>query len=250
MDPENTVFEEFFAARLKHKGLTIKKLGEITGISPSHLQELARADFSALPSAPYVHGYLVRIGKVLDFDGEEWWNRIKEEGLVRNSGPTDALPRNRFARQSPMKLIGLGIIALLIIIYLIIQFPLLWGTPTILILSPVGNPATSQESIIAIKGTVKNADSLYLTYPSGVKEEITIAPDRSWQKDVLLTTLGQEGNNFKITAKKFLHNEADIIENVVYEPPVGANGNTGATTTPATAPQTTTDSTQTPATTP
>src|SRR5580658_10539475 len=101
MDPENTIFEEFFAARMKHKGMTLKKLGEMTGISPTHLQEIARADFNALPSAPYVHGYLVRLGKALDFDGEEWWNRVKNEGLVRNSGPADSLPENRFARESP-----------------------------------------------------------------------------------------------------------------------------------------------------
>lgn len=227
MDPDNTIFEEFFAARLKHKGLTLKKLGEMTGISPGHLQELARADFSALPSAPYVHGYLVRIGKALDFDGEEWWSRIRDEGLVRNSGPADALPRNRFARQSPIKLVSLIVIALLVVAYLIVQFPRLWGTPTIFVLSPTDNPATSDASTITIQGTVKNADSLYLN-----GDEVTIAQDGSWQKDVLLAP-GE--NSFAITAKKFLRGETDVVEQIIYQPPAGSM--TAPTTTSVAVPQ-------------
>jgi cytoskeletal protein RodZ len=225
MDPDNAIFEEFFAARLKHKGLNLKKLGEITGISPGHLEEIARADFGALPSAPYAHGYLVRLGKALDFDGEEWWNRVKEDGLVRNSGPTDSLPQNRFARQSPVKLAGIIVIVMLVIIYLIVQFPRLWGTPTILILSPAGNPATSSASTVTIEGTVKNADSLYLN-----GEEVTIAPDGSWQKDVLLDSTNP--NNFTVAARKFLRGETDVVEQIIYEAATASTN--AATTTPAT----------------
>ena len=214
MDPDNIVFEEFFATRLKQKGMTLKKLGEVTGISPSHLQELARGDFGALPSAPYAHGYLVRIGKMLDFDGEEWWNRIKNEGLIRNSGPADSLPYNRFTRESPARMIIFSVIALLIVAYLIIQFPRLWGKPTVVILSPTGNPATSDTSTITIQGTAQNADSLYLN-----GDEVTLAPDGSWQKDVLLAP---GTNSFAIAAKKFLRSETDIVEQVIYEPPISA----------------------------
>ncbi len=238
IDPDNTIFEEFFAARLKHKGMTIKKLGEATGISLSHLQEIARADFSALPSAPYVHGYFVRIGKALDFDGEEWWGRIKDEGLVRNSGSADALPKNRFARESPMKLIGLGIVVLLIFAYLIIQFPRLWGTPTIVVLSPDSNPATTDASTMTIQGTVKNADSLYLN-----GDEITIAQSGSWQKDVLLAP-GE--NSFTIVAKKFLRGETDIVEQIMYESTSTDSGaGIPATTTMTVAPTSTTPTTST-----
>ena len=69
MNPEEVSFEQFFAERIKAKGFSLKKLADVTGIAPVHIENLLRGDFGHIPSAPYFRGYLIRLGKVLDFDG-------------------------------------------------------------------------------------------------------------------------------------------------------------------------------------
>jgi cytoskeletal protein RodZ len=91
MNPEEVAFEQFFSERIKARGLTLKKLADMTGIAPVHIESLLRGDFGNVPSAPYFRGYLMRLGKVLDFDGEAWWNRLKTG--AKNSGQEDSLPR-------------------------------------------------------------------------------------------------------------------------------------------------------------
>ena len=50
MNPEDMIFEEFFAERMKQKGCSpFKKLTELTGISPHHLHQIAEGNFEALP---------------------------------------------------------------------------------------------------------------------------------------------------------------------------------------------------------
>ena len=66
-------FSSFLNERLRDKGLTLKKLAETTGIALGHIQKLSEGDFFDLPPTPYLRGYLSRIGRVLDFDPEIWW---------------------------------------------------------------------------------------------------------------------------------------------------------------------------------
>src|SRR6202012_5234309 len=80
MIPDNTPFEQFFADKIKERGISLKKLSEATGIAPSHIESLLRGDFESMPSAPYFHGYLLHLGAALDFDGEEWWVKLKNDG--------------------------------------------------------------------------------------------------------------------------------------------------------------------------
>lgn len=209
-------FESFFRERVKERGLSIKKLSEITGIASNHLENMVRGNFEDMPSAPYFHGYLVRLAPLLSFDAEEWWDRIKKEGLIKNSGPADALPRNRFVKESHARMVGIVIVIVIVIIYLAIQLPRIWGKPTLTLTMPSPNPFTTQSSTITLQGTVQDADSLYLTGLDGSNsEEITIAPDGSWQKNVLL----QQGvNTFQVSAKKFLGGETDVVEQVIYTP--------------------------------
>jgi cytoskeletal protein RodZ len=203
-------FASFFRDRIKDRGMSLKKLSETTGIALSHLENMVRGNFEDVPSAPYFHGYIVRLGHELDFDGEEWWTHIKKEGLVKNSGPLDSMPHNRFVQQSRAKFVGIAVIILIVLVYLVIQLPRIWGKPTLALMSPNENPFTTQSSTIAMSGTIQNANSLTLN-----GDQITIMPDGSWQKNVLL----QDGiNTFQFTAKKFLGGETDIIEQVIYDP--------------------------------
>ena len=211
MDPNEMPFEDFFAERMKQKGFTPKKLSDLTGILPRHLQDILRGDFAALPSAPYVRGYLLRLGEILEFDGEGWWQRIKAEGHVKNSGPTDALPSNRFIKTFPMRrAIGVAIVAI-IVIYFAVQFPKIFGKPIIVLTDPSQNPATALENPITLHGTVKNADSLSIN-----GDNVTLAGDGTWQKDVLLSN---GSNTFEVTAKKFLGGTTQITEEIFYQAP-------------------------------
>ena len=207
MPPEEIAFEQFFAERIKAKGLSLKKLSDVTGIAPSHIENMLRGDFGNMPSAPYFRGYLMRLGKVLDFDGEVWWVRLRRD--VKNSGELDMLPKNRFIKNSPPKYLWFIAAGAIILIYLIFQFARIVGKPSLAITYPLQNPFTATSDTITITGTSNDANSLSLN-----GDPVTLASDGSWQKGVLL----QNGlNTFQITAAKFLGGSTNVIEQVWYE---------------------------------
>ena len=207
-------FQSFFAAKVKDRGISLKKLAELTGISPAHLEALARGRFNDLPSAPYFRGYVLRLGKALDFDGELWWEKIRREGQgALNSGARDALPHNRFVKQSQAKFLWAGIVGALIIIYLAFQLPIIFGKPKITVTFPSQNPYTTSANTLTIQGTARDASSLSLN-----GDGITVASDGSWQKTVLL----QSGpNTFTITAEKLLGGTVSVTEQVFSSAPPG-----------------------------
>ena len=183
MPPNDLPFEQFFAEKIKERGVSLKKLAEMTGIAPSHIENLLRGDYENMPSAPYFHGYLLHLGTVLDFDGEEWWAKLKKEGVIKNSGELDTMPRNRFIKQSPPKYlwaIGAGI---LVLIYLAFQAPRIFGRPTLTVISPDANPYVTASSTMTLAGTVSDADSLYLVGANGNQEQIIIAAGRLMAKE-------------------------------------------------------------------
>ena len=82
METEETTLEIFLRDRMKEKGVSLKKLSDMTGISVNHIENMLRGDFERVPPTPYFRGYLIRIGEVLNFDGEAWWEKIKKEEEV------------------------------------------------------------------------------------------------------------------------------------------------------------------------
>lgn len=229
MPPNDLPFEQFFADKIKERGVTLKKLSEATGIAPSHIENLLRGDYENMPSAPYFHGYLLHLGAALDFDGEEWWMKLKKEGVVKNSGGFDTLPRNRFIKQAPPKYIWWALAGVVVLIYLAFQAPRIFGTPTLTVISPDANPYVTTSSTFTLAGTVTGADSLYLVGAGGATEQIIVAADGSWQKNVLL---GDGPNPFEITAKKFLGRATTVTEQIFYQPAGGAAPTSTASGTP------------------
>jgi cytoskeletal protein RodZ len=212
MDPETTItFEQFFADRIKEKGISLKKLADVTGIAPAHIESLLRGDFDNMPSAPYFRGYLLKLGEELNFDGEEWWRLLKKNGIVKNSGSTDTLPHNRFLRQAPPKYLWAIGAVILLAIYFAFQAPHIFGRPTLTVTFPDATPYTTTSSTLVLSGMVTNADALYLNDT----QEIPVASGGAWQETVLL---GAGPNPFKITAKKFLGGTTDVTEVILYEP--------------------------------
>jgi cytoskeletal protein RodZ len=228
MDHEEVLFQEFLGSRMRGKGVSLKRLGEATGIAPSHLENMLHGNFDDMPSTPYFRGYVMRLGKVLDFNGEEWWEKIKKESVVKNSGPTDSMPHNRFVKKSIPKLFWVGIVvAVLLIIYLAFQFPRVFGKPDLVVTYPTGNPYTTASSTITLTGTVQNADVLYLSNgDASSSEQIAIGQGGSWQETVLL----QNGlNTFEVSAKKLLGKETDITEQIIYNSPFVASSTATST---------------------
>jgi transcriptional regulator with XRE-family HTH domain len=207
MNLEEVSFEQFFAERIKAKGYTLKKLADATGIAPVHIENLLRGDFGHIPSAPYFRGYLISLGKALDFDGSAWWIRLKSG--AKNSGELDMLPRNRFIKTAPPKYLWAIIVGVIILFYLIFQFTRIVGVPSLAVTFPPDSPYTTTDNTLTLAGSSHNADSISLN-----GDPITINPDGSWQKGVLL----QDGlNTFQVTAKKFLGGTTDVTEQIWYE---------------------------------
>ncbi len=216
MEHEELSFEQFFSAKIKERGITLKKLADATGVAPSHIESLLRGDFDTMPSAPYFRGYLMKLGDELGFDGEEWWKRLIKEGLIKNySGPTDTLPRNRFVKASAPKWLWLVLVGVLIVIYLGFEASRILGTPTLTVTFPDANPYITSSSTVTLSGTVTNADTLYLNG----SQEIPLQSNGSWEETVLL---GAGPNPFQITAKKFLGGTTAVTENIIYQPGPGA----------------------------
>ncbi len=232
MNPDETTLEIFLRDRMKERGISIRKLSDMTGVSVGHIENMLRGDFENVPATPYFRGYLIRLGEALGFDGEAWWEKIKREEDVKKSGPDDVLPKNRFVRKSPAKTIGISIAVVAILCYLGFELPHIIGRPAITITFPQENPYATTSNSIVIQGTTENADSIYVN-----GDEATIEANGTWQKNILLEN---GANTFDVSAKKFLGGTTDVTEQVVYNPlPVAPSSPSSTTAAPSLEPTTT-----------
>lgn len=210
MDIDYQNFETLLNEKLRERGLTLKRLSELSNISVHHLENLSRGKFEELPPAPYVRGYLIKIGSILDFDPEIWWERLRTGNLVKSSGKHDELPRNRFAQRSRPRLIWAGAAIFVVLIYFGIRFSKIFGEPILTVTYPDQYMTLTENSEIEIRGELKNGDGV-----SVYGEAVPIAEDGSWTHTITL----EKGPNFiEIVAKKFLGRERKITLKILYEP--------------------------------
>ncbi len=210
-------FISFFNGRIKEYGLNLKKLSELSGISLKHLEALSYGDFGALPPAPYFHGYLQKLGYILDFDADAWWPKIKTGDFIKNSGAEDRPPSNRFVRPKLMHFVWFGIIALLLIVYLAAQAPRIFGKPGLTLLFPAENPFISATSSLTLRGAISSGLNELTLNGEGIPAD----SHGAWEKTVLL----DPGlNTFQITAKKFLGGETKILEQIIFQPQSTSTG--------------------------
>ena len=204
-------FLSFFNGRVKERGFNLKKLSELSGISLKHIEALSYGDFKALPPAPYVRGYLLRLGEVLDFDGDAWWPRIKGGEFVKNSGAEDRPPANRFVQPRTLRFIWIGLGALAVLIYFLAQAPRIFGRPGLTLTFPTANPFVSTSSSATLQGTISGG----LNELTVNGESIPATAQGLWEKSVLL----DPGlNTIEVSAKKFLGGETKITEQIIYQP--------------------------------
>jgi hypothetical protein len=171
-----------------------------------------QGDTKKLPAAPYVRGYLLKIGKILDFDGNELWEAYKKESGIKSSGPEDRLPSNRFAIKSiNKKYIVIALIAIAIIGYLIWQAPRFLGKPPLSINYPFYATTTTPYSEISIVGKIDPRDKLTIN-----DEEVLVDNDGNFSKNYQLQ---QDINTtFEIKTKRFLGKETIVVKQVIYQP--------------------------------
>lgn len=203
-------FEEYLTQIIKDRGLAPRKLSEISGISVKHIEGLTCGNFAALPSAPYVRGYILRLGEILNFDPEPWWIKLKTSGFLKDSGSHDRQPENRFLRRNFPKIAWVAGVSLLLLVYLFLQFGRISGAPEISIIFPAENQTRTDQNTITLAGRLINGTGLFVN-----GESVQVGADGSWTKAMLLSP-GM--NTAMITAKKFLGRETKVVEEILYEP--------------------------------
>lgn len=202
-------FSNFLNDRMRERGLNIKRLSELSGISIKNLELIFSGNSERLPSAPYLKGYIFKLGEILDFDPDEVWDRMKKSAGGKNE-EVDELPKNRFSRESYLKYMVAGTIIFLLVVYGFSRFYKISGTPFLDISYPRDNMAVVSENPISISGRASNTDELKMN-----GESVQIQQDGQWKKEVFL----QAGiNTIEITAKKFLGREIKITRQIIYQP--------------------------------
>lgn len=206
MHEDEVLFTEFFNQKLKERGLTLKHLSDVTGIAIKHLENFSHGRFERLPSAPYVHGYFERLGKILGFDPDEWWSRIKAEDTVHRSGSADRMPDNRFSRLRGRALVWGLVAAILVGLYVIARFTTIIGEPRI-VLAPSDTNVSA--STLTLQGAVVNGDTLLVNGAN-----VPLNQDGSFAAEI---TLQPGSNTIELRAKKFLGRETTLTRDVYYD---------------------------------
>ena len=211
-NPEQFDFAAFFAAKLKERGLSLKKLSELSGISQKDLRNLSEGDFEHLPPAPYLHGYTQKLSKILEFDPDLWWSYFIRIGAVKTSGAEDSLPKNRFAIAKTRRYGWLIFLVVVVALYGGVRFSKILGRPTLTIDEPKEEITRVRESRIIVRGTLEDADELFVNgSPVEIKSNLT------WERDVAL----EPGlNTIEFRATKLLGHETRAVRQVLYEPDV------------------------------
>jgi hypothetical protein len=226
MDEEHD-FKTFFAERLKARGYTLRKLSEISGIALDHLENLAEGRYDELPPAPYLRGYLERIGELLAFDPNPWWEQLKQGSAAQRPGPTDALPVNRFAPRPVTRYVWAAVVIAIVIGYLVVRLPKILGRPDLAVTAPAAATVTVSEPAFTLQGHLGNGDRVFVN-----GEPVTVASDGSWHYQL---PLEPHLNTVTVSAKKFLGGETSITRQIIYEPPTATStGQAPASPVPAT----------------
>lgn len=200
--------KETIEEQLSIKGFSLERIAEITDIPLRYLEALIQGNTKKLPAAPYVRGYLFKIGKILDFDGNELWEAYKKESGIKSSGPEDRLPSNRFAIKSiNKKYIVIALIIILLVGYLIWQAPRWLGQPPLTVY-PMEEKTSEPE--VVISGKIEPRDKLTIN-----SEEILVDSKGNFSKNYNL----QEGpNTIEVKVKRFLGRETKIVRQIEYQP--------------------------------
>ena len=191
---------------MESQGVGPEKLASLTNIPLRFINSLKNAEFSKLPSEPYVRGYLQKIAGALKTDPDEILRVYKESAAAATSGKGDKLPENRFRKLTIQSgwMTGLAIV-ILIASFLFFRFDDIFGITGL----EAVIPSTSSSELIAITGNVKPGDRLTLN------DEIVYTDDIGhFEKEIVLEP-GLNKLEFKI--RRFLGRERTIVRQIYYQ---------------------------------
>jgi hypothetical protein len=207
-------FASFLNTQLRERKETPHRVAQATGIPEHVLEQLLAGDTNKLPAAPYMHGYLVKLGDALDFDGEEWWKRLKRAAPAPSSGIGDQMPRNRFSRNRIPSWALWGVpLVLALLTFLAFRFADIIGLPDVAISVPERDGVVLSESPATLAGSATPGSRVTIN-----GEAVPLTDDGTWRKEVTL----QPGtpNDFVVEATKFLGRSRTASRRIFFEPPI------------------------------
>lgn len=212
MDTNFETLSSVIADLMRTKGISIEKLSHTTGISERHIELLVEGRIDKLPASPYLHGYILKIGEVLGFEGEELWSTYAERNTdIRRSGEKDILPRNRFKTSAiSKKHISIGVVVLFVIIYVAFRLPYIVGKPELSI-ENIPDNLIVDTNIFVLRGTINPHDQLTIN-----NEIVYPNSDGSFELPLQLTS---GFNTFEITTKQSLGGATTITKQIFYQVP-------------------------------
>jgi len=195
---------------MKRKGVSLERLEIASGVSERHIISIVEGNAKKLPAAPYLRGYLLKIGKAIDLDGEELWRELsKERETIRRAGAEDRLPEGApWKKRGNMKMAAMGVGTTLIVFAILIQI-FRSDNPGIKFENLNEEITETKERIFMVQGKLNPSFKLMLG-----EEEIVIKEEGAFEKEVIL----EPGFNTLIfVAKKPLGKEHKFPKQIFYE---------------------------------
>jgi len=204
-------FLDILHEQMKVKHLSVHGLEKGTGIPKNYIEMFISGDFSKLPAAPYVRGYLKQIALIIGVDAGEFWQLYQKQATLKTSGVLDRLPGNRFTLpdRKPKRLIIIFVIVLLVVAYLSINSSALTGRPFLEIdgLKTETTIVTAPE--IMIRGRISPNDTLFIN-----GEIVEINNQGFFEKSYPLET---GLNNIVFQVNRFLGQDIKIVRRIIYK---------------------------------
>lgn len=206
--------QEVIREQLEIKGISPAKLHQLTNIPERYLTGILEMDDRNVPALPYLRGYLLKIGGVLDLNGPELWKKYQREAEIQSSGLKDRLPENRYSLKAKKRkwLIPTVLAVLLAGGYLVLNAGNIFGNPSLTVYSPAENILITASAIYNVAGKIDSRDILKIN-----NEEIVANPDGEFNEFYNLQP-GQ--NTFTITVKRLLGKETKVVKQIIYNPTI------------------------------
>jgi hypothetical protein len=208
---ENKLLKDILREEMQAKGYTPQRVRRETGIAERYVFAFMEGDYKRLPAAPYVRGYLITIGRLLNLNGADLWKLYEQEGEhSKTSGAFDTLPSNRYAlKRFSRKWVISGIIGVLLVIYGVMNGNRFLGVPSLVIEFPHDEITTSAESPVTLRGRIDPRDILSIG-----GEAVSIDQEGNFAREYPL----EPGLNIiEFSVKKLLGREKRVERNIIYE---------------------------------
>lgn len=211
---------------MEKQGVSIGQLSTETDIPENFIKLLIENKIDELPARPYTHGYVVKICKRLNLNGEKLWEEfLADSEHLHASGENDKLPENRFSISNVNKrAILVGVLVVGLIGYFAFRALSSTNLSSELTLSNLqGDTTVVNTSEFTVKGKIDSRYQLTLN-------QTPVYPTNSGEFE---TTVNLEPglNTLEFDITSFLGKEDSITKRVIYKQSTTTASEKEATTT-------------------